>query len=134
MAARYRDAGRFQRRVGLCSRNGSMTIHRKDLSSGLSSVAGFVSLGRVGPIEVLRLKALVRVGISGDFHQLAHSTPASAVSFAIKNEIDGFRRLRTNEGMVQICPCTQSQVGQPVERIPRRLCMNGRERSAVAGV
>jgi hypothetical protein len=102
MAARSRDVGRIQRRVGLCSRKGSMTVHRRDLGSGLNSVAGFVSLGRVGPIELLRLKALVRVGISGDFHQFAHSTPAATISFAIKNEIDGFRRLRTNECMVQI--------------------------------
>ena len=107
MAARNCDAGRFQRRVGLCSRNGSMTVHRKDLGSGLNAVAGFVSLGRVGPIEVLRLKALVRVGISGDFYELAHSTPASAVSFAIENEIDGFSCLRTNERMVQIRSRTQ---------------------------
>ena len=107
LAARNCDAGRFQRRVGLSSQNGSMTVHRVDLGSGLNAVAGFVSLGRVGPIEVLRLKALVRVGISGDFHQLAHSTPAGVISFAIEHEIDGFRRLRTNERMIQIRACTQ---------------------------
>jgi hypothetical protein len=44
--AQGRHAGRFQRRVGLCSRCGSMFDHRNDLDSGSISLAGCLTFRR----------------------------------------------------------------------------------------
>ncbi len=56
------------------------------------------------------------------------------IALAIQNKVDGFCRLRTHERMVEIGPRTQGQIGQPIEGVPRGLCVDGRKRSAVACV
>ena len=60
-------------------------------------LAGCRYSGRGSPVKVLRLKALVRMGVAVDFDKFANSTPACLVALAIENEIDCLCSFGTNE-------------------------------------
>src|SRR6185312_15053480 len=92
------------------------------------------SSGRGSTIDLLRLEAAVLMAVAGNRNQLSHPAAARMIAFAIENKVDGLGRLRTNERMVEIGPGTQGQIRQPIQRVPRALGMNRRERSSVAGV
>ncbi len=75
------------------------------------------------------------MAVAGDGDQLAHATPA--LCGRARNTERSRWPLpvsRPNECVVQIGSCTQGQIGQPIERIPGGLRVDGGERSAVAGV
>jgi uncharacterized protein len=72
--------------------------------------------------------------VAADCNQLAHATPACMVALAIEHEVDRFCRLRPHESMVEIGPRTQGEIGETVQRIPRRLRVDRGECSAVPGV
>ncbi len=48
-------------------------------------------------IDVLRLEGLLRMAVTLHGYQLAYPASARMIALAIQNEVDGFRRLRTNE-------------------------------------
>src|SRR5665213_4135880 len=74
------------------------------------------------------------MAVAGDCNQLAHATPAFMVALAIKHEVNGFCRLRAHESVIEVRPGTESKIGETVERIPRGLRVDRRQRSAVSGV
>src|SRR5579884_813561 len=92
------------------------------------------SSGGGSTIDLLRLKAAVLMAVARNRNQLSHPAAAPMIAFAIEDKVDCLGRLRTNEGMVQIGPCTEGQIRQPIQSIPCALGMDRRERSAVAGV
>ena len=71
------------------------------------------------------------MAVAVDGNQLAHPASARMIALAVQNKVDGFRRLRTHECVVEIGPGTQGQIGEAIQSIKRRLCMDGRERAAM---
>ena len=59
------------------------------------------------------------MAVAGDGNQLSHPAPPRMIALAVQNEVDSLGSLRTNERVVEIGSGIQSQIRQPIERVPR---------------
>ena len=63
-----------------------------------------------GSIDVLSLEGLLRMAVALDRNQLAYPASARMIALTIQNEVNGFRRLRTDERVIEIRSGTQGQI------------------------
>src|SRR5579862_4095535 len=74
------------------------------------------------------------MAVAGDGNQFPDSSAALVIALAMQHKVHGFSGLRTDESLIQICPCTQGHIRKSVERIQGGISMQCGERSTVPGV